>query len=162
NDLARVKSERPDAVVAPDCVEPYGEQDVGGLGLAVGQPFVVAGAKVRVVPADVGQGMSSGAVDDDARTARGDQEWIELSGESEVSEVVGGELALPAGADAPLGGGHDAGDSHEQVEPGEEVADPGGGGAHAVEVGQVHGDDLAALHIEERGAGDVGSAGRND
>lgn len=83
----------------------HGEESVGGLGLAVGRPLVVASAEVRVVPADVGQGGTGGAVDHDAGTVGGGQERVELAGEGEVSELVGGELALPTWSHVPFGDG---------------------------------------------------------
>lgn len=162
DDLAGVEGERADAVVLAEGVEVHGEQGVGGLGLTVGQPPVVAGAEVRVVPADVGHGVSGGAVRHDTRAARCGQQRIELAGEREVPEVVGGELEFPSGPDPPLRGGHDSGGGHQEVDPVDAVADVRGGGTDAVEVGQVHGDDLAALHVPQGGSGDVGAAGGNE
>ncbi len=67
--------------------------------------------------------MPGRAVDDDARAVCGGQERVELAGEGEVPEVVGGELAFPAGPDPPLGGGHDSGNAHQEIERVEPVAE---------------------------------------
>lgn len=46
------------AAVGAEVVEMQGEEGVGGLGPGVGEPAVVAGTEVDVIPPDVGQEMA--------------------------------------------------------------------------------------------------------
>jgi hypothetical protein len=64
-----------DLVFGPSAVEFDGEQDVGGLGLAVAEHahVVVAGGEVRVVPADVGEAVAARGHIDDSGAVSGAQ-----------------------------------------------------------------------------------------
>ncbi len=145
--------ERAHARLLAQRVQVHGEQHVGGLGLPVGQPLVVPPLELHVVPADPGELVAVGGDRHHARPAPR-QRRPEPVDQGEVAEVVDGELGLPAGADPPLGAGHDAGVGDQQVQ----VA-PGGEktlreAPHAVEVGQVQLGDL-----DPGDAGGVGAGG---
>ncbi len=72
------------------------EEDTRGLGLTVGEPWIVgAESEVDVVERRRGLLMTGGADHDDAGGAVGGQRAVQASGESEVPEMVGGELPLP-------------------------------------------------------------------
>ena len=94
------------------------EEEVGELGLPVGQPLRVAALlPVEVVPAHRAELVGVRRHVDHPRLGRPQQGGQQPAGEGEVAEVVGAELHLEAGVGAPQRQGHDAGVVHQHVEP---------------------------------------------
>ena len=69
-DRAGVQRERAHALLAGELVEVHGEEHVGGLGLPVGLPLVVAALEPRVVPPEVREVVAGRRHADDAGARR--------------------------------------------------------------------------------------------
>ena len=140
-DAARMQRRRPHAarLVAP--VELHREQDVGGLGAAIGDHRVVGRAlEVRIVEVDVRIAVAGGG-DVHQPPARRDQRGDAVD-QHEVAEVIGAELGLEAVGGVPERRAHHAGIGDHDVER-PPVGEQGvGAGAHALERGEIQLDQL--------------------
>ena len=106
-----------DAVARPAPRRLDGEQRVGRLRLAVGQPRVVLAAlEVDVLEHDRREPVRARAERDDARVAGGRERFVQAQREREVAEVVGRELAAPSPRGVRLGRRHHAGVVDEDVQ----------------------------------------------
>ncbi len=143
-------------------VAPTREQDVGRLGLAVGEARVVrAVAEVQVVE-DHGRDEVRGRADgDDPCVAGVGERAAQTAGEREVPEVVGRELQLPAFGGALFRRGHHAGVVDEDVQRSVPFVDECGDRGT---VGEVEGRDVDAtvdLGRDARSGGAVADGERD-
>ena len=140
--------ERPHAGRPAERVQLHGEQHVGGLGLPVRLPLVVAVLKLDVVPADAGAPVPAGRHRDHPAAARRDQR-PEPVDQREMTKVVGRELRLPAVADPSLWAGHDPGAVDDDVDRAAGVEQALRELGHAGQVTKVKGIDLHAIDVSD-------------
>ena len=143
-----MKREGPHAGIAAERIQMYGKQRIGGLGLAVSQPSVVASVEVQVVPADWRIVMGARGHRDHPCAAR--ERRPKPVHERKVAKMVGCELGLPSLADAGLGARHDPGAVDDDVGVASRGDEALGKGADALQVGQVELVDLGALDAAHR------------
>nr|BFE98576.1 hypothetical protein GCM10020241_02520 [Streptoalloteichus tenebrarius] len=124
----------------------HGEQGIGRLGLRVGQPPVVAGVEVRVVPAEAEQEVAGrGHRHHAGAEGQGGAEPVD---QGEVPEMVDRQVGLPPRAEPGLGAGHHAraGDDHVEGLAGVEQAvgePPDAGQVAQVECARLGARDVA-------------------
>jgi hypothetical protein len=146
-----VHREGPYVALLPERVEVHGEEHVGRLGLPVRLPLVISPLEPHVVPADAGPAVPGGGDRDDPRSVAGARDrGPEPVDERVVTEVVGGELRLPAGPDPRLRAGHDPGVVDDDVGAAAGGEEPFGEAAHALQVTEVEFVDLDAVEAGER------------
>ena len=97
HDGPRVNREGANLVLPPALVELQGEEDVGGLALAIRQDGVVGtGLEVGVIKVNTGELVTHGGTRHNAGTMGLDQGGLEEQSQLEVIQMIGGELALEA------------------------------------------------------------------
>ena len=131
-----IRAVRGDAVGGPPPVGLDVEERISGLGLAVGQTWVVVAAlEEEVVKDDRRRRVTARGNRHDPRPVGGGEGHVQARGECEVAMVIDSELGLPA-----LGGGAERGVHHAGVVD-EHVEGPGPPRRDRIDLGsmRIHG-----------------------